>query len=91
MTKKTLQQQLADSEARTARIKAKLKKERDGAIYVVGGRLVERARKDAAIRDMLIRELNGLTREQDIKRVAPLLAELSDGTAQVQSDTEGLV
>lgn len=76
MTKKTLEQQLAENQARGERIKTKIKKQRDGAKYVFGGMVLAEAKENPKFKKFLI-ELaeTRVTRQADIKRIKSTIEE----------------
>lgn len=77
MTTQTPEQKIAELEAKIQLIKARNRKLDTAQKIVVGGTLLAAARRSAAIRDLVIAELDAsVTRPIDKKRVAPLLEEL---------------
>lgn len=77
MTTRTPSQQIAELEARIARIKARDRALENGQKIILGGLLLQAARTDPAIRTWLLEEATkAVTRDIDRKRLAPLLDEL---------------
>lgn len=74
----TLQQQMAEAEAKLARLREKSRQLENGQKIILGGLLLNAARKDQRIRKWLLEEsAKSVTREVDKKRLAPLLDELA--------------
>ena len=73
----TLEQHLAAEQARLARLAQKNRKLETGQKIILGAMILNAARRDLRIRDWLVSEARrAITREIDLKRLAPLLAEL---------------
>ena len=70
----TLEQQIAQAEAKLSRLRNKNRSLENGQKIILGGMLIHAARKDAKIRAWLLEEAEkSITREVDKKRLAPLL------------------
>jgi len=75
---RTPAQQIADLEAKIARLRTKDRALENGQKIIVGSVMLQAARVDPAMRRVLLTELaRAVTREVDKKRLAPLLAELA--------------
>jgi hypothetical protein len=74
----TLKQQMAEAEAKLARLREKSRQLENGQKIILGGLLLNAAKDDARIREWLLKEAaKAVTREADKKRLAPLLDELA--------------
>lgn len=74
---KTLEQQIAAKEAELARLRQKRRELESGQKIILGGMLLRAAKEDARIRDWVLKEATTkVTRENDRKRLQPLLDEL---------------
>lgn len=74
----TLKQQMAEAEAKLARLREKSRQLENGQKIILGGLLLNAAKNDARIREWLLKEAaKAVTREVDKKRLAPLLDELA--------------
>lgn len=74
----TLKQQMAEAEAKLARLREKSRQLENGQKIILGGLLLNAAKNDARIREWLLKEAaKAVTREADKKRLAPLLDELA--------------
>lgn len=73
----TLEQQLAEAEARLARLKEKAKKQDTAEKVVIGGMMLAYARKNPANAKRLLEIMQSELREQDLKRVQRAVSELS--------------
>jgi len=83
---KTLEQQIAAKEAELARLRQKRRELEAGQKIILGGMLLRAARDDARIRDWVLKEAaSKVTRENDRKRLQPLLDELD---AMRQADNQ---
>ena len=70
----TLEQKIAEAEARLARLREQSRRTENGQKIILGGMLIHAARKDAKIRAWLLAEVDrSITRDADKKRLAPLL------------------
>lgn len=77
MTTRTPSQQIAELEARIARLKAKDRALETGQKIVLGGMLINAARTDQKLARWVIDEAaKAITRKIDQVRIAPLLDEL---------------
>lgn len=75
----TLQQKIAEAEARLAHLREQSRKTENGQKIILGGMLINAARKDLQIRHWLLEEAErSITREVDKKRLAPLLDTLRE-------------
>lgn len=74
----TLEQKIAEAEARLARLRDQSRKLENGQKVVLGGLLLNAARHQPQIRKWLLDEAaKTVTRDADKARLAPLLAELA--------------
>jgi hypothetical protein len=77
MQQRTLEQQIAEAEARLARLRTQSRQLENGQKIILGGMLLAAARHDPKIRAWVIKEAaKAVTREVDQKRLQPLLDEL---------------
>lgn len=77
MQQRTLEQQIAEAEARLARLRSQSRQLENGQKIILGGMLLAAARHDPKIRAWVIKEAGkAVTREIDQKRLQPLLEEL---------------
>lgn len=81
----TLEQKLADLQAKQQRIKDKIRKQDAAQKIVVGGAVIAHAKKNPKAALQLIELLEGISRDADKKRVAGLIEELRAGQAKVSS------
>lgn len=73
----TLEQQIADTEARLARLRQQGRKLENGQKIILGSALLNAARHDPKIRKWLLSETaKAVTRDVDKRRLQPLLDEL---------------
>lgn len=73
-----LRQQIAQKEDELARLKDRIKKQDVGQKIVIGGLVLSIARENPKIAEWLLGEINSrVTRKEDLKRIEPLVAELS--------------
>lgn len=73
----TLEQQLAELEQKTARLKDKIKKQDTAEKVVIGGMMLAYARKNPNNAKRLLELLQTELREQDLKRVQRAINELN--------------
>ena len=73
----TLEQQLAEAEAKVARLKEKAKKQDTAEKVVIGGMMLAYARKNPNNAKRLLDIMQNELREQDLKRVQRAVSELS--------------
>jgi hypothetical protein len=74
---RTLEQQIAEAEARLARLRTQSRQLDNGQKIILGGMLLAAARHDPKIRAWVIKEAGkAITRDVDRKRLEPLLEEL---------------
>lgn len=73
----TLEQQLAEAEARLARLKEKAKKQDTAEKVVIGGMMLAYARKNPNNAKRLLELMQIELREQDLKRVQRAFSELN--------------
>jgi hypothetical protein len=74
----TIEQKIAETEAKLARLRQQSRALENGQKIILGGMLLAEARKEPRIRQWLIDKSNELiTRDVDRKRLEPLLAELA--------------
>lgn len=73
----TIEQQLAEAEAKLARLKEKVKKQDTAEKVVIGGMMLAYARKSPNNAKRLLELMQGELREQDLKRVQRAVNELS--------------
>ena len=77
MQQRSLEQQIAEAEARLARLRTQNRQLENGQKIILGGMLLAAARHDPKIRAWVIKETGkAVTREIDKKRLQPLLDEL---------------
>ncbi len=72
----TLEQQLAEAEAKLARLKEKAKKQDTAEKVVIGGMMLAYARKNPSNAKRLLEIMQSELREQDLKRVQRAVDEL---------------
>lgn len=72
----TLEQQLAELEQKTARLKDKIKKQDTAEKVVIGGMMLAYARKNPNNAKRLLELMQTELREQDLKRVQRAVSEL---------------
>jgi hypothetical protein len=73
----TIEQKIAQKEAELARLRTQSRKLETGQKIVLGGMLLNAARRDSKMREWLLREVEeSIKREVDQKRLAPVLEEL---------------
>ena len=78
MQQRTLEQQIAEAEARLARLRTQSRQLENGQKIILGGMLLAAARHDPKIRAWVIKEsAKAVTRDIDKKRLQPLLEELN--------------
>lgn len=76
-TTRTIEQQIAEAEARLARLRTQSRQLENGQKIILGGMVLAAARHDSRIRAWLIKEADkAVTRDMDKKRLQPLLDEL---------------
>jgi len=81
---RTIEQQIAEAEARLARLRTHSRQLENGQKIILGGMVLAAARHDPRIRAWVIKEAEkGVTRDVDKKRLDPLLIEL-----QAMGDTK---
>ncbi len=74
---RTIEQQIAEAEARLARLRTQSRQLENGQKIILGGMVLAAARHDPRIRAWVIKEAEkGVTRDVDKKRLDPLLIEL---------------
>ena len=77
MQQRTLEQQIAEAEAKLARLRTQSRQLENGQKIILGGMLLAAARHDPKIRVWVIKEAGkAVTRDIDKKRLEPLLVEL---------------
>jgi hypothetical protein len=77
MQTRSLAQQIAEAEARVARLRIQSRKLDNGQKIILGGMLLASARHDPKMRAWVIKEAEkAVTRDIDQKRLQPLLDEL---------------
>ena len=77
MTTRTTSQQIADLEARIARLRTKDRALENGQKIILGGMLLQAAKRDPKMAAWVIDEAaKAITRKIDQERIAPVLAEL---------------
>ena len=73
----TIEQKIADAEAKLARLRTQSRKVENGQKIILGGMLLSAARTQPTIRQWLLDEAGKtVTRAVDRSRLAPLLVEL---------------
>jgi hypothetical protein len=76
-TTRTIEQQIAEAEARLARLRTQSRQLETGQKIILGGMVLAAAKHDPRIRAWVIKEAEkAVTREIDKKRLQPLLDEL---------------
>ena len=76
---RTLDQKIAEAEARLARLRKQERSLETRQKIILGGMLLNAARRDPKMQDWLLEEAaQSLTREADQKRLKPLLDELQE-------------
>lgn len=76
-TTRTLEQQIAEAEARLARLRTQSRQLENGQKIILGGMLLSATRHDPKIRAWVLQEAEkAITRDIDRKRIQPLLEEL---------------
>lgn len=74
---RTLDQKIAEAEARLARLRKQERSLENGQKIILGGMLLNAARRDPHMRKWLLEEAGeSIVREADQKRLKPLLDEL---------------
>jgi len=74
---RTIEQQIAEAEARLARLRTQSRQLENGQKIILGGIVLAAARHDPRIRAWVIKEADkAVTRDIDRKRLQPLLDEL---------------
>ena len=74
---RTLEQQIAEAEARLARLRTQSRQLENGQKIILGGMLLAAARHDPKMRAWVIKEADkAVTRDIDRKRLQPLIEEL---------------
>ena len=74
---RTLEQQIAEAEARLARLRTQSRQLENGQKIILGGMLLAATRHDPKIRAWVLEEAHkAVTRDIDKKRLQPLLDEL---------------
>jgi hypothetical protein len=74
---RTIEQQIAEAEARLARLRTQSRQLENGQKIILGGMLLAAARHDSKMRAWVIKEAaKAVTRDVDKKRLQPLLDEL---------------
>jgi len=77
MQQRTLEQQIAEAEAKLARLRTQSRQFENGQKIILGGMLLAAARHDPKIRAWVVKEAaKSVTRDIDKKRLEPLLEEL---------------
>lgn len=85
----TLEQQIAQAEAKLNRLRNKNRSLENGQKIILGGMLINAARKDTKIREWLLEEADrSITREADKKRLEPLLESLRSVTEEKTESTK---
>ena len=88
----TLEQQIAQAEDKLNRLRNKNRNLENGQKIILGGMLINAARKNTKIREWLLAEAGmSLTREADIKRLEPLLESLRMATEEKPETTNETV
>lgn len=88
----TLEQQIAQAEAKLNRLRNKNRSLENGQKIILGGMLINAARKDTKTREWLLEEAErSITREVDKKRLEPLLESLRRATEEKPETTKETV
>lgn len=82
----TLEQQLAEAQAKVARLKEKAKKQDTAEKVVIGGMMLAYARKNTSNAKRLLEIMKSELREQDLKRVQRATNELNTIVANGELD-----
>lgn len=93
-----LDQKIAEAEARLARLREESRKKKNSQKILLGGMLINAARKNPKIRQWLLEEAErSITRDVDKKRLEPLLDTLRstpesqpENRAEILSDTASI-
>lgn len=72
-SERTPRQQIAELQAKIAKLKAKEATLENGQKIILGGMLLAAARQDQRIRQWVIKEAQKISRPADVKRITPLL------------------
>lgn len=76
---RTLEQKIAALDAKIARLRTQERKLDAGQKIILGGMLLNAARREPRIREWLLKEVaNSIMRDVDKKRLSPLLDELKN-------------
>lgn len=82
----TIEQKIADAEARLSRLRQQSRQLENGQKIILGGLLLNAARQEPRIREWLLKEAaKSVTRDADKKRLAPLLDELAALSTQTSN------
>ena len=88
MQQRTIEQQIAEAEARLARLRTQSRQLENGQKIILGGMLLAAARHDPKMRAWVIKEAEkAVTRDVDKKRLQPLLDELKTIGGQKEQAT----
>lgn len=88
MAQTTIDQRIADAEAKLQRLRAKSRQLENGQKIILGGLLLNAARHQPDIRGWLLKEAGKeVTRDVDKQRLAPLLSELASMPANSSTRT----
>lgn len=81
---KTIEQQIADAEARLARLREKNRKKETRHKIIVGALVLAEASKDAKIAEWLLKQIDAkVTRDVDKADIAPVVDDLRKVAAQM--------
>ena len=76
-----IEARIRDIERQSTRLETLRRKQVNGERFVIGALMIEAARRDAGIRDLLLAEVERQPmREMDRRRIAPLIDELRELT-----------
>lgn len=88
----TIEQQIAEAEARLARLKERARKAETGQKIIVGGWVLNQAKHNQKVRDWLVKGLEDLQRPVDKERAALMIEQLRaisfPETIQVEREPE---
>lgn len=85
---KTIDQQIADAEARLSRLREKSRKKETRHKIIVGALVLAEASKDAKIATWLLKQIDAkVTRDVDKADIAPVVDELRKVAAQTPAQT----
>lgn len=85
---RTLEQKIAEAEARLVRLRKQERSLENGQKIILGGMLINAARRNPKMRDWLLEEATrSIAREADQKRLKPLIDELLSAKDKASNET----